>query len=50
MAASTPPKRALVAAEIEAYAASQAEAIRSAAAYPPGRTSAERDAFCAANG
>jgi hypothetical protein len=38
--------RAEVAASIEAYAASQAEAIRQSSAYGPLRTSAARDAYC----
>jgi hypothetical protein len=42
--------RARVSADIEAYAAAQAESVRRAMAYPPGRSSAERDAFCAAGG
>jgi hypothetical protein len=39
--------RAEVAASIEAYAASQAHAIRHASAYGPLRNSAARDAYCA---
>lgn len=42
--------RELVAQEIEAYAASQAREIRSAATYPPGLGgNAARDAYCAAH-
>jgi hypothetical protein len=41
--------KALVARDIEAYAASQAELLRQATAYPPGQTSAARDAYCAVN-
>jgi hypothetical protein len=41
--------RARVAAEIEAYAASQAEAIRAATAYGPLQSSAARDAYCSAH-
>ncbi len=47
--APTPEARALVAAEIEAYAASQAELIRAGTAYRLGANSASRDAYCAAN-
>src|SRR3954451_6209847 len=39
-------ERAQVAASIEAYAASQAEAIRAGSAYGPLRNSAARDAYC----
>jgi hypothetical protein len=39
-------ERAEVAASIEAYAASQAEAIRRSSAYGPLRNSAARDAYC----
>jgi hypothetical protein len=39
--------RALVAADIEAYAASQAMLLRSATAYSLGQSSAARDAYCA---
>ena len=49
VAARTPEQRALVAADIEAYAASQAALLRSATAYGPLRSSAGRDAHCAAN-
>ena len=41
--------RAEVAASIEAYAASQAEAIRQSSAYGPLRTSAARDAYCSSH-
>jgi hypothetical protein len=41
--------RDLVAADIEAYAASQAQLIRRLVAYLPGQTSAARDAYCAVN-
>jgi hypothetical protein len=41
--------RSEVAAEIEAYAASQAQALRAAYAYGPLRSSAARDAYCAAH-
>lgn len=44
--AETPEARAQVAESIEAYAASQAEAIRHATAYGPLQTSAARDAYC----
>ena len=47
--AETPEARAQVAASIEAYAASQAEAIRQATAYGPLGSSAARDAYCAAH-
>jgi Family of unknown function (DUF5995) len=47
--ASTLSERALVAADIEAYAASQAQLLRAASAYPIGTTSAARDAYCAAH-
>ena len=46
-AARTDADRARVAAEIEAYAASQAHLLREPARYPPGMGSAARDAFCA---
>ena len=49
VAAATPERRALVAADIEAYAASQAALLRTATAYGPTRSSAARDAHCAAN-
>jgi hypothetical protein len=49
VAAKTAGQRALVAADIEAYAASQAATLRSLTAYPPGQNSARRDAYCAAN-
>ena len=42
----TPEARAQVAESIEAYAASQAEAIRQAMAYGPLDSSAARDAYC----
>jgi hypothetical protein len=45
--AATPEERARVADSIEDYAASQAETIRQAEAYPPGHSSAARDAYCA---
>jgi hypothetical protein len=44
--ADTPEARAQVAESIEAYAASQAEAIRQATAYGPLDSSAARDAYC----
>jgi hypothetical protein len=44
--AETPEARAHVAESIEAYAASQAEAIRQVTAYGPLQTSAARDAYC----
>jgi Family of unknown function (DUF5995) len=47
VAAPSAEARERVAAEIEAYAASQAEAIRSASAYGPLSSSAARDAYCA---
>jgi Family of unknown function (DUF5995) len=46
VSADSPEERAEVAASIEAYAASQAEAIRLASAYGPLRNSAARDAYC----
>jgi hypothetical protein len=46
VSADSPAARAHVAASIEAYAASQAEAIRQASAYGPLRNSAARDAYC----
>jgi hypothetical protein len=50
-AASTDAERKTVAASIEAYAATQAEMIRSGTAYVPlVQNSKERDAFCAAHG
>jgi hypothetical protein len=50
VSAATPEARAAVAESIEAYAASQAEAIRQATAYGPLRSSAARDAYCSAHG
>jgi hypothetical protein len=47
--AATPEERARVVDSIEAYAASQAESIRRATAYPLGQGRAERDAYCAVN-
>jgi len=47
--APTASARALVAAQIESYAASQALEIRSATAYAPAGASHSRDAFCAAH-
>jgi Family of unknown function (DUF5995) len=47
VAATTAEQRAQVADSIEAYAASQAQAIRQAEAYPPLQNSASRDAYCA---
>ena len=44
--AGSPAARADVAASIEAYAASQAQAIRRASGYGPLRNSAARDAYC----
>jgi hypothetical protein len=44
--ADSPAARAQVAAGIETYAASQAQAIRQAMAYGPLRNSAARDAYC----
>ena len=49
VAAPTAQARAQVAADIQAYAASQAELIRRATAYPLGAGRAERDAYCAAH-
>lgn len=49
VAAKTAEQRALVAADIEAYAASQAALLREATAYRAGRSSADRDAYCAVN-
>jgi hypothetical protein len=50
VAARTDAERAIVAADIERYAASQALLIRSLSAYlAPLQTSAPRDAFCAVN-
>jgi hypothetical protein len=49
-AAPNAKSRAAVAAGIEAYAASQAQLLRTAAMYPLGLGAAARDAFCAANG
>jgi hypothetical protein len=49
VSAPTPAARAQVAASIEAYAASQAELIRTSLAYPLGVGRAARQAFCAAN-
>ena len=49
VSAPTPEQRAEVAASIEAYAASQAQLLRQTQAYPVGRDSSERDAYCAAN-
>ena len=46
VSADSPEARAEVAASIEAYAASQAEAIRQASGYGPLRDSAVRDAYC----
>lgn len=40
--------RALVAADIMAQAGREAELLRAASRYPPGQTSAARDAYCAA--
>ena len=48
VAAETAEQRALVALDIEAYAASQAAFLRSATAYQLGEDSAARDAHCAA--
>jgi hypothetical protein len=47
--AGTPEARAAVAESIEAYAASQADAIRQATAYGPLQSSAARDAYCSTN-
>ncbi len=49
VAVETPEQQALVAADIETYAASQAALLRSATAYGPLRSSAARDAHCATN-
>jgi hypothetical protein len=50
-AAGSDAERKTVAASIEAYAASEAEAIRAATSYlPVVQSSKERDAFCAAHG
>jgi hypothetical protein len=46
VSAGSPEEHAQVAASIEAYAASQAEAIRQFNAYAPLRDSAARDAYC----
>jgi Family of unknown function (DUF5995) len=46
VSANSAAERAQVAASIEAYAASQAEAIRNSSAYGPLRNSAARDAYC----
>jgi hypothetical protein len=48
--ANSAEERAEVAASIEAYAASQAEAIRLASGYGPLRNSAARDAYCSTHG
>jgi Family of unknown function (DUF5995) len=48
VAADSPEARAQVADSIEAYAASQADAIRQATAYGPLQNSAPRDAYCSA--
>jgi hypothetical protein len=48
--APTPAARAQVAADIEAYAASAAQALKTQSLYGPLRSSAERDAYCAAHG
>ena len=45
--ASTPEERAQVAQSIEQAAASEAQTIVAATAYPPGQSSASRDAYCA---
>jgi len=51
VAARTSAERAMVAAQIEAYAAAQALILRQATAYLPAlQSSAARDAFCAVNG
>src|SRR3954447_11446986 len=47
--AATPAERAQVANSIETYAASQAQMIRRAEAYPLGQSSSTRDAYCALN-
>jgi hypothetical protein len=47
--APTPEERARVAADIEAYAASQAQALRLSNSYGPLGSSQARDAYCAAN-
>jgi len=49
VSADSPEARAQVAASIEAYAASQAEAIQLSSAYGPLRSSATRDAYCQAH-
>ena len=49
VAAKTSEEHALVAAEIEAYAASQAQLVRQATAYRLGGDSSARDAYCAVN-
>jgi len=49
VSADSPEARAQVAASIEAYAASQAEAIQLGSAYGPLRSSATRDAYCQAH-
>ena len=47
VSASTPADRAQVATSIEQAAADEARVIVAATAYPPGETSAARDAYCA---
>jgi hypothetical protein len=47
VSAATPADRAQVAASIEQSAADEAAVIASATAYPPGQSSASRDAYCA---
>jgi hypothetical protein len=49
VAASNAVERALVAASIETYAASQAQLLVQASAYLPTQSSAARDAYCAVN-
>jgi hypothetical protein len=46
-AASSDADRALIAQQIEAAATAEARTIEAAYAYPPGQTSASRDAYCA---
>jgi hypothetical protein len=48
--AETPQARALVAAQIETYAATHALTLRASIAYPLGLGAAARDAYCAAHG
>jgi hypothetical protein len=47
--AATDADRALIAAQISQAATLEAQAIKAAYAYPPGQSSADRDAYCAAH-